>query len=47
VRDFRRRAEQLERDLEAAGSSRRDREGHRRHGHSHRHGHSGSGRHRH
>lgn len=51
VRDFRRRAEQLERDLESAGSaSRRDREGHRRHGHSHRHGHAGhssSGRHRH
>jgi hypothetical protein len=51
VRDFRRRAEQLERDLESAGgtgssSSRRDREGHR-HGHSSRHGHSGSGKPRH
>lgn len=51
VRGFRRRAEQLERDLESASSSsRRDREGHHRHGHSHRHGHAGhssSGRHRH
>lgn len=51
VRDFRRRAEQLERDLESAGSSsRREREGHRRHGNSHRQsqaGHSSSGRHRH
>ncbi|KAK0612918.1 hypothetical protein B0T17DRAFT_593172 [Bombardia bombarda] len=53
VRDFRRRAEELERELERSGgggSSRRDRHGHG-HGHhhssSHRsHGHSSSGRHR-
>ncbi|KAK3394409.1 hypothetical protein B0H63DRAFT_45155 [Podospora didyma] len=47
VRDFRSRAENLERELERSGgrsSSRRDRHGH---GHHHRsHGHSSSGRHR-
>ncbi|KAK3996917.1 hypothetical protein QBC44DRAFT_124076 [Cladorrhinum sp. PSN332] len=46
VRDYRRRAEELERELErsgASGSSRRERHGHRS---SHRHGHSSSGRHR-
>ncbi|KAL1884224.1 hypothetical protein VTK73DRAFT_5360 [Phialemonium thermophilum] len=43
VRDFRRRAEQLERDLESStSSSRRDREGHR-----HRQAHSSAGRSRH
>lgn len=40
VRDFRRRAEELERELDrSSGSS-------RRHGHGHRHGHSGSRSHR-
>ncbi|KAK4232280.1 hypothetical protein QBC38DRAFT_352504 [Podospora fimiseda] len=47
VRDYRRRAEELERELErsgtGSGSSRRERNGHRS---SNRHGHSSSGRHR-
>lgn len=40
VRDFRHRAEELDRELERAGSSSR------RHGHGHRHGHSSSRSHR-